>query len=710
MEVVGKVLSIDRYDDIYKSKIIAITDDENHITINSTLFIPFLPGDSFSGRIKPIGDDIYSFITYPFVKISTEKQDILDAIIKACRSKSVVMSSAKTLYTVLLANATRLKKSIVEFISMLAIQNNGNVPFDKIHPTEHYRTEFITPKRFSMFLNYWHEKYMMRKLYLLGLTKSQIYECGEYINDPFYMIKIMNLCETNPYKLLPLDMAKCQSILKRQLIDDDIEENKCGNIMRYFWRELKNRRTATPIINVVMKFSYIQKYIKKLCEEYNLKTVSFQDTTYFYIGRINDIENEVANYIKRRLKVPKQNRSAIVPFHTTEDQIKAIEGALNDNICIINGPAGSGKSTVIKLLVENFITKKVNYIVSSFTGKAVSHIRDILDKVEGVEPTRIATFHRLLLSSEIEFTHLIIDEISMVTTELFHKFITKYNHNYQITFVGDSNQLEPISWGNLFNELLKVDGINTYTLHHNHRVGSGKSSIKNVCNLLISKTDNCIIEPSLGFFVNDGGLTNVASIAQALINGNKSFKIICPYNEDGKFCNEIIQNNRQDREMTMDSNGNKWYIDDHVIMTTNNYTINIMNGDEGRIVGFDKNTIHIQFRTKKVMFPKNCKVDTNIINKMFDADKDEEYDMGCISLAYAITVHRSQGSEWDYIILYIPSLKNESFLTRNMLYTSISRAKVAVWCFGTNIGDTLNHMANQETINPVEHLHTRINT
>src|SRR5207248_8669279 len=123
---------------------------------------------------------------------------------------------------------------------------------------------------------------------------------------------------------------------------------------------------------------------------------------------------------------------------------------------------------VIKELVHNLKNKGIKYKVVSFTGKAVARIREVTEQKDPM------TMHMAITwGDKKQVDHVIDDEASMVTSELLYEFVNKFGSNFRLTLVGDPNQLLPISWGLLFDQMIKSKIVPVYTLHTCHRSGDG---------------------------------------------------------------------------------------------------------------------------------------------------------------------------------------------------------------------------------------------
>lgn len=179
---------------------------------------------------------------------------------------------------------------------------------------------------------------------------------------------------------------------------------------------------------------------------------------------------------------------------------------------------------------------------------------------------------------------------------------------------------------------------------------------------------------------------------------SKTIKVICPINEPIEEINHCFQDlfNINHIDYVEDHRGKRWRIGDRVMMIVNNYTINVMNGDEGQVVETNSSEIVVNFGMKDYIFrlessnkglahlPDDEELEEKFSRPKIDRDgKDVKFYTDDLELSYALTVHKSQGSEWDYIIVYIPpGITSFQFLSQNLIYTALTRCHVEMWLVG----------------------------
>nr|QBK90779.1 MAG: RecD helicase /ATP-dependent exoDNAse [Pithovirus LCPAC201] len=262
-------------------------------------------------------------------------------------------------------------------------------------------------------------------------------------------------------------------------------------------------------------------------------------------------------------------------------------------------------TTIIEQLVENLDSRDVNYAIVAYTGKAVCRIE------EGVRSSiKPMTIHRLCYggwTKKKPFSHLIIDEASMLTVPLLAMIYNKFQHNFALTLVGDVNQLPPIEWGFIFDQILKSKLFPTYFLTNNLRVHSNGSKDGIVINcdkiakiMEIRKTNAqaSIRDLNFDFHLGDnfrmipGSFKSVNLTLKRITDigvRSKDIVIITPFNRHLPDLNRICQDHFiLDKSQEVISNGRIFYRQDIVMMTRNNYPIKVMNGTTGEIILFSQ--------------------------------------------------------------------------------------------------------------------------
>jgi hypothetical protein len=596
--------------------------------------------------------------------------------------------------------------------------------------------EPIDSDQVKALLSWWHRERNIRRLYLFGLTKKEINACRMTCDE------IYQACMVNPYTVPAIPLEKCDAILDRLNKRPTMEQRTCGQIVRVIWRNLNEAGwTGTPTKFLARQFPNIKEYVEVLKRDYGL--VAEMETA--YLKYPHKVETFVADYITKMVRsdpitydtpvdtpttLPDgrviERMSAHFTLDVSEDQRIAVQGALDHRQCVVTGPAGTGKTRSLGQLMHNLELRGIPHVACSFTGKAVARIREVTAKRSP------STIHRLISNSRkdkmdrrsnkfekemdlADFEHIIIDEISMVTTELLYELLQAYPNVKRITFFGDSNQLPPIGWGSLFSQIMKSETVPTYRLTTNFRVYTADGERDGVilnANALISHDPVYPFEysPTNNFVIHEGSVQRVHDIIKACYrSGLKAHQLVvlCPYNKDLPGLNRTFQEiyNEGARFVT-DSRGVRWMVGDRVMLTENDADIGVYNGESGTVrditdkallVDFGYSGVH-EFLLEPTQEGRNFYQQGAAANgyhqgrrtqEVMDGDEggyDDERTVKRLTHSYVITIDKSQGSEYDFVILYISEFNTGSFLNKNRLYTGITRTKRCCWVCTTDTG------------------------
>lgn len=377
-----------------------------------------------------------------------------------------------------------------------------------------------------------------------------------------------------------------------------------------------------------------------------------------------------------------------------ETQIHAIETAINSAVMILTGGPGTGKTTVVRGIVDVFAELHGLSLDPKEYSKKDEEFPIVLVAPTGRAAKRLSestglpaqTIHRLLgfngqdkseeTEREIGGRLLIVDEMSMVDTWLAHQLLRALNEKCQIVFVGDQDQLPPVGPGQVLKDLLASQAIPTVELTDVYRQADGSSIIELAhqmkmkqlpTNLTAKTSDRSFISASTG---------QVANVVQQVIGSalKKGYSIhdvqvLAPmYRGDAgidalnKMIQEFVNPKKSARSKEIAFGDTKYRIGDKVLQLVNQPNSNVFNGDMGEII-----SILLAKETTE-------KQDTIVIS--FDGIEVtyERSDLNQITLAYCCSIHKSQGSEFPMVIM--PVVRSYSkMLRKNLLYTGLTRAK-----------------------------------
>jgi hypothetical protein len=366
----------------------------------------------------------------------------------------------------------------------------------------------------------------------------------------------------------------------------------------------------------------------------------------------------------------------VVPSSASEEQKAAVYSALANDLSNITGGAGTGKTTITNHIVQNLKKANIEVILVSFTGKAVVRIQQVVGRENAY------TIHRTLCNSDMpKFTYVLVDESSMVTAGLWYRFAMRFCKNkFSTVFIGDKNQLQPIGWGCLFEAFLDCGKIPTVTLTKCYRSDAGGNIIRNAQavidgNLKLTQGDD--------FRMISGDVGTVIRECEQSKSENKEVTVLCPFNKELEALNRACQNifNKPNIEQGLvDERGIIWTSGDRVIMTENDYDINVMNGEEGEIqrVEFPETKearVWVRFNGEEYPFYLVSRgVNYNdMVEDEFEEKTVIRKNVFQLAHSWGLTVHKSQGSEWPHIIYYIPDCYCRDFINKKLQYTAMTR-------------------------------------
>ncbi|QBD78266.1 ATP-dependent RecD-like DNA helicase [Ktedonosporobacter rubrisoli] len=367
-------------------------------------------------------------------------------------------------------------------------------------------------------------------------------------------------------------------------------------------------------------------------------------------------------------------------MHLTEKQRAAVQMAYNNKVCILTGGPGTGKSTSIRALLMLLRNRKVDVALAAPTGRAAKRLAE----ATGVQAQ---TLHRLLeyaphdnsyqRNEDRPLSHqfVIVDEFSMVDILLFYHLLKALPREAHLLLVGDADQLPSVGPGNVLHDLLAGEAIPTVRLTELFRQAQQSKIIVNAHRINAGAMPSTKIEANSDFFFMAEedpmraqqlilDLVQRRLPARYHFNPLTDIQVLAPMYKGPigvTMLNECLQERLNPRAFAQVELGDHILrVGDKVMQTRNNYDKGVFNGDIGWI-----RSISRENATAKVEFVE----ETGSTFVSYDFNELDE-----LTLAYAVTVHKSQGSEYPAIVLPLV-LQHRMLLQRNLLYTAITRAK-----------------------------------
>ena len=362
-----------------------------------------------------------------------------------------------------------------------------------------------------------------------------------------------------------------------------------------------------------------------------------------------------------------------------ETQLEAIETAVTNKFMVLTGGPGTGKTTTTLGIIQVFQTFGLHVVCAAPTGRAAKR----MSETTGLEAK---TIHRLLefkpphgyqrnAEHPIEGDVMILDECSMIDIILMHNLLKAVGDSMTVIMVGDTDQLPSVGAGNVLNDIITSHVVPVVQLHHIFRQAQGSRIIVNAHRINQGKgieiangkgSDFFFIESATPEDALEQILTLVTTRLSAYYHADpiRDIQVLSPMQRGvvgAANLNRMLQEKlnpspEASPKPSLNRTGIAYRLHDKVMQIKNNYDKDVFNGDIGTIthVDLDNQELTITFDGRAIVFERS--------------ELDE------IVLAYAITIHKSQGSEYPIVVLPF-MMAHFVMLQRNLLYTAVTRAK-----------------------------------
>lgn len=385
-------------------------------------------------------------------------------------------------------------------------------------------------------------------------------------------------------------------------------------------------------------------------------------------------------------------------------QLNALHLCMYCPFCIITGGPGTGKTTIMGILAEYFREKNITCVFAAPTGRAAKRLSESTG-------SPAATIHRMLgvrpldeMGGNTYFVHdhtdtikarvIVIDEMSMVDTELFERLLDATDESTSLILVGDPDQLPSVGCGNVLRDLLSCRAIPSARLTFAHRQNNDSSIAANAYRILSGET---LVADGADFEIirtadDEEGFAKVKEMIKGMQDEDSVF--LTPTKNENVLLGTVRLNSMLQELFVSEAGGAdelpcvkrgssvSFYEGDRVMQTRNDYSAEwldpvtgeteqgVFNGEMGKVDSVDpiEGTMTVFFDDGKMV---------KYTKKMLED----------IELAYAVTVHKSQGCEFEHVIILLGKM-NALLYKRNLLYTAVTRGRSRVTIIDSN--DTLS--------------------
>ncbi len=429
-------------------------------------------------------------------------------------------------------------------------------------------------------------------------------------------------------------------------------------------------------------FNYQERIVKNLLQRINYKSPDIDTSS---------LKNELNNHFNNLDSYSSVQKQGVLK------QRKAVQKALQKHFLIISGGPGTGKTYITDKIAKAFknlsnVSAPAKIIHTAPTGKAASKLKAGLTIHRLLKINTINKSDQNKKSQNIIADFVIIDEASMIDIAIMTKLLEAIPLKAKVVIIGDKNQLGSIEAGSVFSDICQSELLNHYTvnLEYNFRSNTGKRNgiikLANAINDGNSAKIESLLTGKESIKYNDLSFINLKDISETrqklndiIIKGYiscfeedkleivyrklENFKVLCSHRKSffgTKSMNNNIEKILQDHPFYDIKHS---FLKSVLMITKNDYNKLIFNGDMGMVTE-DKGV-------QKAFF-----MSEDLTLQSFSLSEIKNYEK-----AFAITVHKSQGSEFDHVLFIIPP-DYSAILTKELIYTAVTRAKKKVTIAG----------------------------
>ena len=536
----------------------------------------------------------------------------------------------------------------------------------------------------------------------------------------------MQAISNNPYLLcgepLQLDFRHADSIAQYYHMEGDCVQRLEAALLRTLRHNANNGHTCLPrnqLIDTASNFIHqppekLGEALNRCLEEEELGAKVFDGTQYIYLPDLLSAEQDIAHRLailtRRGKQTARDLDQNIQILELTQGfayaplQREAIRKAMTENCLVLTGGPGTGKTTTVNAILQLLEQQAERVALCAPTGRAAKRLSELTGR-------KASTIHRLLevdsTGGVVSFIHndktllncdvVILDEMSMVDVRLFQALLTALRYSCRIIMVGDADQLPSVGPGNILGEVIRSGLVPTVCLNEIFRQAKRSLIVENAHHIISNEPLQKGGRADDFFFLEADG-----DAAQQLVcdlvttrlprsygfDPIKDIQVLCPTKlgpTGTQALNAALQNllnPPQKGKPQLQSASRVFRVGDKVMQVRNNYEIlwQRIGGEQG--VGAYNGDIGIV----ESINPRNRSMVVRMDDRrmLYPAENLNE-----LEIAYAITVHKSQGSEFPAVILPVAQVPPR-LCYRNLFYTGVTRARKL--CVVAGRRDVVNRM------------------
>jgi len=528
------------------------------------------------------------------------------------------------------------------------------------------------------------------------------FDLPPYLAEPIhaaYGERALEVVRAQPYRLARdvhgIGFATADRFARALGLDPDSPDRVDAGLLHVLEQAEKDGHCALPIEDLVTRTAMSLEVEDVAVREGGQRMVASGSLVLDYSNsgvplcfpaKFVEAERDIAAKLGAIARAPRDAwRVPPLPEHLSAGQVEAVHAVATHGVVVLTGGPGTGKSTVVREIIDLARANATALLLAAPTGRAAKR----LEQTTGVEAS---TVHRLLefqpetgrftrgLGNPLEDGLVVVDESSMLDTQLMASLLAALTPDHRLLLVGDADQLPSVGPGNVLHDVM-LAAADAHTPMHLVRLvevfrqAEGSSIIANAHRILHG--DELLPDESGQggqFFVVAARspehahdlIVKIATerIPQVYgIEAKQGVQVLCPMHK-GRAGTESINRTLQEfhtqgfSELRVrgGAQGRVLRVGDRVMQTRNDYERGVFNGDVGLVVAVhpDDDEIVVEFDGARPRY----------------AGKD----IRGLQLAYAVSIHKSQGSEFEAVIVAILP-EHHVMLQRNLLYTAVTRAK-----------------------------------
>lgn len=603
-------------------------------------------------------------------------------------------------------------KGVGPATALKIVETFGEEAFDVLEnaPERLARIKGISPSKAIEISERFREQFAVREVMIalerFGMTAS---ECIRVFRA--FQSSSVEQVRRDPYCLcdeaIGISFERADTIARAMQDEPDAKLRAMAGIVHAVRHNLRNGHTCLPREKLYAPCAELLGAERGLLEEVMNELVAcgrliekeINQTAFVFLPRVYEAERSAADHIKMKLRFPPAVHSTLPEEIRIAEQKEgvvyadrqrdAIRIAAERGLLILTGGPGTGKTTALRGILRLYEEQGLDVALAAPTGRAAKRMSEVTGR-------DAKTLHRLLEvewdesdhprfqrneRNPIEASAVIVDELSMVDIYLFSSLLKALPLGCRLVMVGDSDQLPPVGAGNVLHDLIVSGVMPVVTLSEVFRQAQESLIVTNAHRIVHGEMPELSCKTKDFFFMErtvGAAVTTVCDLVAERLpraynySPTEDIQVLCPSRKGqtgSVHLNRELQqllNPPSDRKNEITVKGTVLRVGDKVMQVRNNYDIlwtrdgeegvGVFNGDIGILAGIDLGSGELE-----VVFDGRTAV---------YAPEDAQD----LELAYAVTVHKSQGSEFPAVIVPVAGVVPQ-LMYRNLLYTAVTRAR-----------------------------------